>query len=114
MRAREKNLRTAWLAPHIVDVGADAISVAEQFTRQQFVTSHDGLAATEIGHHVSIFHPFDDAVYDVANAVLEFLILAIALGFTDLLNDHLFGRLGRDTSIFERGQRLRNVIAHPG
>src|SRR5262249_57682842 len=77
MRTREKNLRTAWLAPHIVDVGADAISVAEQFTRQQFVPSYDRLAAAEVGDDVAIFYPFDNAVDDVANAGLAFLILAL-------------------------------------
>src|SRR5262249_5082804 len=111
---REENLRTARLAPHIVDVGADTISVAEHFARQQLVPPHDRLAAAEIGNDVAVFHPLDDAVDDVADAVLEFLILAVALGLAHFLYDHLLGRLGRNPSVFKRRQRFGDVIAHPG
>src|SRR5258708_22160733 len=96
MRAREEDLRTARLAPHIVNVGADTVSVAEQFARQQLVAPHDRLAAAEIGDDVAVLHPLDNAVDDVADAVLEFLILAIALGLAPFLYDHLLCRLRRD------------------
>src|SRR5262249_46170857 len=113
MRARQENLRAARLTPHIVNVGADTVAVAEQFTRQQFVAPNDRLAAAEIGDDVAVFHPLDDAVDDITDPILELLVLAVALGLAHLLNDHLLGRLGRDASIFEWRQRLSDIIAHP-
>ncbi len=114
MRPREENLRTARLTPHIVDVGADAISVAEQFTWQQLVAPYDRLAAAEIGDDVAVLNAFDDTIDDVADAILEFLVLAVAFGIAHLLDDHLLCRLGRNASIFEWRQRLGDVIAHSG
>src|SRR6266852_3477926 len=90
MRAREEDRRTALLAPH------------------------DRLAAAEIRNDVAVFHPLDNAVDDVADAVLEFLILAIALGLPHFLYDHLLGRLGGNASILKRRQWFGNVVAHPG
>src|SRR4029450_10903469 len=62
VRARQENLRTARLATHVIDIGADAIAVTEDFARQQFVASYDRLAAAEIDNNVAILHTLDDAV----------------------------------------------------
>ena len=103
MRAREENLRPARLAPHVVDIGADAVAVAEHFARQHLVAPHDRLAAAEIDHHVAVFDALDDAVDDFADAVLVFGILPVAFGLSYFLHDHLFGRLRGDAAVFEGG-----------
>ena len=107
MGARQEDLRAARLAPHVVDVGADAVAVAEDLARQQFVAPHDRFAAAEIDDHVAVFDPLDDAVDDVADAVLVLLVLAVALGLAHLLHDHLLCGLGGDAAVFQRRQRLR-------
>src|SRR6516165_6469071 len=111
MRAREKYLRPARLAAYVVDESADAVAVAERFSRQHFVSAHDRLAAAEIDDHVAVFDPLDDTVDDIGNAVLVLLILPVALGLAHLLHDHLLRRLGGDAAIFERRQGLGDVVA---
>ena len=89
MGAREKYLRPARLAPHVVDESADAVAIAERLPRQHFVSAHDCLATAEIDHHVAVLDPLDDAVDDIGNAVLVLLILTIALRFPNFLHNHL-------------------------
>jgi hypothetical protein len=91
MRARQENLRPARLAPHVVDVGANTIAVAQRLARQHLVAADDGLAAPEVDDHVAVFHSLDDAVDDVADAVLVFDVLPVTLGLAHLLHDHLLG-----------------------
>src|ERR1700704_3692391 len=102
MGARQKYLRAARLTSYIVNIGADAVAVAKHLAREQLVAPHDRLAAAEIDHHIAVFDPLDDAVDDVADAVLVLLVLAVALGLAHLLHDHLLGGLGGDASIFQR------------
>src|SRR5262245_13813385 len=111
MRARQEDLRTARLATNVINVGPDTVAVAEDLARQQFVTTHDRLAAAEIDHDVAILDPLDDAVDDVADAILVFRVLTITLGLTDLLHDHLLGRLRSDATVFERRQGIGNCVA---
>src|SRR5207248_1980372 len=59
----------------------------------------------------AVIDALDDAVDDIAHTVLVFGILAIALGLTYFLHDHLFGRLRSNAAIFERWQRIRNRVA---
>ncbi|MDT4860777.1 hypothetical protein FQZ97_953560 [compost metagenome] len=91
MGTREENLRTTLFATHVVNIGADAITITECFTRDQFVTTNDCFAAAEIDNHIAIFDALDSAVGDFANAILEFVILTITLGFANLLHDDLLG-----------------------
>ena len=114
MRARQENLRTARLAAHVVDVGADAVAVAQRFARQHLVAADDRLAAAEIDDHVAVFDALDDAVDDLADAVLVFLVLPVALGLAHLLHDHLLGRLRGDAAVFERRQRIGDGVADLG
>jgi hypothetical protein len=79
MGAGQEDLRTAGLAAHVEDVGADAVAVAEHLARQHFVAADNGFAAAEIDNDAAIFDALDDAVDDVADAVLEFLILPVAI-----------------------------------
>ena len=61
MRARQEDLRSARLAPHVIDVGADAIAGPEHLARDQFVAAHHRLAAgaSEIDDDVAVFDPLD-------------------------------------------------------
>ena len=113
MRAGEENLRAARLAAHVVDEGADAVAVAERLARQHLVAAHDRLAAAEIDDHVAVFDALDDAVDDVADAVLVFLVLPVALGLAHLLHDHLLGGLRGDAAVFQRRQRRRRWCRRP-
>ncbi len=56
----------------------------------------------------------DDAGDDLADAVLEFLILALALGIADLLEDHLLGGLRGDPPELDRRQRVDDEVADRG
>src|SRR3954453_7285676 len=78
MGAREKDLRPTRLTAHVIDEGADAVAVTKGFARQHLIAAHDRLAAAEVDDHVAVFDPLDDAVDDIADAVLVFLILAVA------------------------------------
>jgi hypothetical protein len=106
-----KDLRPALLAPHVVDVGADAVAVAEHLARQHFVAPHDRFAAAEIDHDVAVFDALDDAVDDIADAILVFVVLPVALGLAHLLHDHLLGRLRGDAAVFERRQLVGDGVA---
>ena len=79
--------------------------------RQHLVAADDRFAAAEIDHDVAVFHALDDAVDDVADAILVFLILPVALGLAHLLHDHLLGRLRGDAAVFQRRQRVGDGVA---
>ena len=111
MGARQEDLRAALLAAHVVDIGADAVAVAEGFARDQLVAAHDALAAAEIDDDVAVFDALDHAVDDLADAVLELVVLAVALGLAHLLHDDLLGRLRGDAAEFHRRQRLGDEVA---
>ena len=114
MGARQEDLRAALLAAHVVDVGADAVAIAEGLARDQLVAADDALAAAEIDDDVAVFDALDLAVDDLADAVLELLVLAVALGVAHLLDDHLLGRLGGDAAEIDRRQRLGDEVAELG
>src|SRR3954466_10822218 len=111
MRPRQENLRAARLAPHVIDIGADAVAVAQGLARQHLVAADDRLAAAEVDHHVAVFDPLDDAVDDVADAVLVFDELPVALGLAHLLHDDLLGGLRGDAAVFQRRQRVGDGVA---
>jgi hypothetical protein len=112
--ARQENLRPALLAANVVDVGADTVAVAEHFARQHLVAPHDRFAAAEVDDDVAVFDPLDDAVDDVADAVLVFLVLPVAFGLAHLLHDDLLGRLRGDAAVFERRQLVGYRVADLG
>ena len=49
--------------------------------------------------------------HDLADAVLVFVILPLALGIADLLDDHLLGVLGSDAAEIDGRQRLVDEVA---
>ena len=114
MRARQEDLRAARFAAHVEQIGADAVAGTEGLARDQLVAAHDGLAAAEIDDHVAVFDALDDAVDDLADAILVFLVLPVALGVAHFLDDDLLGRLRRDAAEIERRQGLGDGVAFLG
>src|SRR5690606_27774219 len=112
MGTRQENLRTALFAAHVVDIGANAVTVTERFTRDQFIAAYDGFATTEIDDHIAVFDALDCAIDDFANAILVFVILTVTLGFTHFLHDNLFCRLGSDTAEIHRWQLIGDEVAN--
>ena len=113
-RARQEDLRSALLAPHVVDVGADAVAEAHVLARDHLVAADDALGAAEIDDDVAVLDALDGAVGDLADAVLVLVVLALALGLAHLLHDHLLGVLRGDAAEIERRQRLGDQVADLG
>jgi hypothetical protein len=82
--------------------------------RQQLVTAQDRFGAAEIDHDIAELDTLDEPVDDLADAVLEFEVLALALGVAHLLHDDLLCRLGGDAAEIDGRQRIGNVIADLG
>ena len=114
MGARQEDLRAALLAAHVVDIGADAVAILEVLARDQLVAADDRLAAAEIDDDVAVFDALDRAVDDLADAVLVFVVLAVALGLAHLLHDDLLGRLRGDAAEIHRRQLLGDEVADLG
>src|SRR5262249_10390114 len=84
--ARQEDLRAARLLAHVVDVGAHAVRRPQRLARDRFVATHDGLAAAaEIDGDVAVVDALHRAGDDLADPVLEFLVLALALGLAHAL-----------------------------
>src|SRR3546814_13739186 len=60
---------------------------------------------------MAAFDALDDTGDDLAGAVLELLILPLALGVADLLEDNLLGGLRGDAAELDRRQRIDDEIA---
>ena len=71
-------------------------------------------ARPEVDDDVAEFDRFDDAGDQLAGAVLKLFILAFAVGFADLLEDHLLRRLGVDAAKVDCGQRVDDEVAELG
>src|SRR5207302_6352067 len=92
--AAQQDLRPLGLATDVVDVAADPVADVEVLARDRLIAAHDAFAAAQVDHHVAVLDPLDHAVDDLADAVLELLVLALALGLADLAHHHLAGRPG--------------------
>ena len=112
--AAEEDLRAAGLVADLADQRADAVADAEGFARDLLVAAHDRLGAAEVDDDVAELDALDDAGDDLAGAVLEFLVLALALGVADLLEDHLLGGLRGDAAEVDRRQRIDDEVAELG
>jgi hypothetical protein len=71
-------------------------------------------ARPEIDDDVAELDALDDAGDDLALAVLELFVLALALGVADLLEDDLLGGLRGDAAELDRGQRIDDIVADHG
>ena len=114
MAARQENLRPAGFAAHVIDIGADAVAGAEAFARDHLVAAHHAFGLAQIDHHRAEFGALDHAMHHFADAVLVFVILALALGIAHLLHDHLLGVLGIDAVEIHRRQGLGDDVADLG
>ena len=111
MGARQEDLRAAGFAADAQDQRADAVADADHLARDLLVAADDALGAAEVDDHVAELDALDDAGDDLAGAVLELLILALALGVADLLEDDLLGGLGGDSAELDRRQRIDDEVA---
>src|SRR6185503_12409307 len=84
MGARQEDLRAALLAAHVIDIGADAVAGPERLAWQRLVAPDDRLAAAEIDDHVAVFDALDRTMHDLADAILVFVVHALALGVAHL------------------------------
>ena len=112
--ARQEDLRAAGFAADRQDQAADAVADADHFARDLLVAADDALGAAEVDDDVAELDALDDAGDDLAGAVLELLILALALGVADLLEDDLLGGLGGDPAELDRRQRVDDEVADRG
>ena len=109
--ARQEDLRAAGFAADRHDQRADAVADADHFARDLLVAADDALGAAEVDDDVAELDALDDAGDDLAGAVLELFILALALGVADLLEDDLLGGLGGDPAELDRRQRVDDEVA---
>ncbi len=114
MRAAEENLRPSGFPADRHDQRTDAVADADHFARNLLVAADDTLGAAQVDDDMAELHPLDDPGDDFARAVLEFLILALALSVADLLEDNLLGGLGGDAAELDRRQRIDDKVAHRG
>jgi hypothetical protein len=114
VRAAEEDLRPARLARDVEDDRAGAVADAQHFARDLLVAADHALGAAEVDDHVAELDALDDAGDDLADAVLELLMLALALGVAHLLEDDLLGGLGGDAAELDRRQRIDDVVADRG
>ncbi len=106
MRARQENLRAPRLAADVHDQRAKPVAGAVVLARQLLIATQHRLGAAEIDDHMAVFDALDDAVDDLADAVLVVGELTVALGVADLLCDDLLGRHRGDAAEIDRRQRL--------
>src|SRR5579864_414472 len=78
------------------DDASNAIAGAEIFELALFFLGQPRLGFAEVDHQVLRFDTLDGAVDQLPDAPGIFGIDGLALGFAHLLQDHLFGGLGRD------------------
>src|SRR5687768_16213312 len=114
MGAAEEDLRPSVLAADRQDQRADPVADPDDLARDLLVAADDALGAAEIDDDVAELDPLDDAGDDLAGAVLELLILTLALGVADLLEDDLLGGLGGDAAELDRRQRIDDEVAERG
>ena len=114
MGARQKDLRAAGLLPDIVNKGAHSFALTEAFARQELVAAQHRLGPPEIDDDVAEFDSLHEPVDDLADPVLEFEELPLALGVADLLHNHLFCSLSGDAAKIDRRQRIGDEIADLG
>ena len=110
----QENLRPALLAPHIGYIGAQALAVAVALSPDFLVAPEHGLASREVEHDVPELFPLHGAYDDRADSILEFLVLALALGVAHLLQNHLLGGLGGDAPHLKRRKLVDELVADFG
>src|SRR5262249_35065391 len=77
-RPRQKDLRAALLASHVVDIGADAVAEAHVLARYHLIAADDAFGATEIDDDIAVLDAFHRTVADLPDAILVFVELPLA------------------------------------
>src|SRR5690606_23914784 len=95
--ARHQDRRTPGRELDLLEVDLDAHADGVALAVDLLLRRHYRLTSTEVDEDVAlVVDAGDDAGHDVACAILVLLEDDLALGFADLLRDHLFGGLYGD------------------
>ena len=111
MRAAEEDLRPAILAADREDQRAHPVADPDDLARDLLVAADDALGPAEVDDDVAELDALDDPGDDLAGPLLELLVLPLALGVADLLEDDLLGGLGGDPAELDRRQRIDDIVA---
>ena len=97
--ARQDDLRAAGLAVDVLHVGDDAIARAVRLARRLLAEREDALGAAEVDDDVvALLEAPDDALDELALAVLELVEDEVALVVADALDEDLLGGLRGDAA----------------
>ena len=107
----EENLRAAGFFAHVVDVGTDPVADLGLLALDQLIAAQHSFGPAEVEVDIAVLNALDQPGDDLALAVLEFLVLLLALGGANLLHDHLLGRLGRDPAQVDGRQFFGQKVA---
>ncbi len=95
----------------VVNIGADTVAILEMLARQRLVAAQNRLGAAQLDRHIAVFDALDDAVGDLADAILIFAELALTLGVAYALDDDLLGHLRGNAAEIDRRQILDQEFA---
>src|SRR6266571_263803 len=98
LRARHDYLRPFRCLLDFRDDDSDAIAHRKILEPRLVTLAQFGFGLPKFDDNVSIFETFDDAVHHFTDVLVIFRVDALALGFTDFLEDHLLRHLGRDAA----------------
>ena len=111
MAARQEDLRAARLLADVEDVGAHPVVDAQALARNRLVAADHAFGALQVDGDVAVVDPLDHAGHDLADPVLEFLVLALALALAHALGDHLLGGLRGNAAEIDRRQLIGQEVA---
>src|SRR4029077_17678666 len=111
MAARQEDLRAARLLAHVEDVGAHAVVHAQGFARDRLVAADHAFGALQVDGDVAVVDALHHARHDLADAILELLVLPLALALAHALRDDLLGGLGGDAAEVDRRQLIGQIVA---
>ena len=114
MGAAEEDLRALGFSRDLVEIRADTVAGVEVLARDAVIAADDAFGLAEIDDDVAVFDALNRAVDDLADAILEVIVLAVTFGFADLARDDLLGGLGGDAAEFEGGQLFPEFVADFG
>ena len=98
MGAADDDLGALGRLAHLDDVGLEPGAVLVALVGDLLGLGQQGLDLAEVEQGVAVVALLDDAGDDVALAAGVLLVLEVALGLADALEDDLLGRLGGDAA----------------
>ena len=109
VRARHDDLRALGRLAHLDDVGLEPAAVVVALVLHLLGLREQRLDLAEVEQRVALVGLLDDPGDDVALAARVLLVLHLALGLADALEDHLLGRLRGDAAEVGRACRPTRV-----